>query len=472
MSALGVPQPQLARTEADLVGAARSGDEHAFGELYSRYGRSILGYVNGIVGDHGRAEDVAQDVFVSALRAMRSSDRAIAFKPWIYEIAHNACIDEVRRRQRSREVSADGDAAVADRRDQAVAAPSPDIFLERRQQLDHLRGAFGGLSESQHKVLVLREFEGRSYTQIAQKTGMSLPMVESTLFRARRRLGQEYDEIASGRRCAQVLGVIERGGEDAFRALGLRERRRFARHVAHCQPCRRQAHLAGIDESALRVPSLAERIAGLLPLPFVPWRRIFSAARVSRAARSLHRIVQFTDPGAAAGAGQTAVVVAAMAMAVGGGVADINAPAPRVSGASVVRASDIQATHTRVSAGPQAVTPPARAPAQAQRSAQSSRSHHSTPTSASRSTHTTRPSTSPLSNSPSVSSPSRRVPSVPSLPSQPSVPRLPSLHHVLKSTTKGLSSLLSRPGSATKQLNHLLGHLPLPLGVGGVVRSP
>jgi RNA polymerase sigma factor (sigma-70 family) len=466
MSALGVPQAQLARTEADLVGAVRSGDERAFGELYSRYERSILAYVDGILGDHGRAEDVVQDVFVSALRAMRASDRAIAFKPWIYEIARNACIDEVRRRQRSREVSADGDEAVADRRDLAAPAPAPEIFMERRQQLNDLRGAFGGLSDSQHKVLVLREFEGRSYTQIAEKTGMSLPMVESTLFRARRRLGQEYDEIASGRRCAQVLGVIETGGEEAFRALGLRERRRFTRHVSHCQPCRRHAHLAGIDESALRVPSLAERLAGLLPLPLVPWRRIFAAGRVSRTARSLHRLAPFSDPGSAAGAGQAAVVVAAMAMAVGGGVADLKAPASHVSGASVVRASDVHTTHSQLSAGSQgAVTSPVGAPARtAHRSAQPANAYRSTSTSSSRSTSHTRPSSSSLTNSPLGSSPTSAVPSAPSQPS------LPSLHHVVKSTLKStktsLSSLLHRTTSTTK---HLLRPLPIP--IGGPVRA-
>jgi RNA polymerase sigma factor (sigma-70 family) len=456
----------------------RSGDDGAFGELYSRYERPILGYVDGILGDHGRAEEIAQDVFVSALRAMRSSDRAIAFKPWIYEIARNACIDEVRRRQRSREVSADGDEAVAERRDLVASAPSPDAFLERRQQLEHLRGAFSGLSESQHKVLVLRELEGRSYTQIAQKMGLSVPMVESTLFRARRRLGQEYDEISSGRRCEQVHRVIDSGGEQALRALGLRERRRFARHVAHCQPCRRQAYLAGIDESALRVPSLAGKIASLLPLPFAPWRRLFGDGRVSRTIRSLHRAAGFSDPGAAASAGQTAVVVVAAAMAVGGIADGLNSPAPHISGASIVRAAHVQSTSSRQSTPSQRVLSlPQHAPARplhrsgkpAKTSQSSSASRVAQPTSRTSHTGPALPSTST-----SVTSPGIAVPGVPSLPSHPSLPSLPSLtNHVLKST----KSLLNKTDSATKQVTHLLKHLPLPplphlpLATGGSVRS-
>ena len=73
-----------------------------------------------------------------------------------------------------------------------------------KQQLDDLCGAFGGLSESHHRVLVLRELEGLSYAEIGERIGMTRAMVESTLFRARRRLSEEYEELASGRRCAQV----------------------------------------------------------------------------------------------------------------------------------------------------------------------------------------------------------------------------------------------------------------------------
>ena len=66
-------------------------------------------YVFGMVKDYGRAEDITQEVFVSALRRMRQTERPIAFKPWIYEIAKNACIDAYRRGRRAEEVSFDAD---------------------------------------------------------------------------------------------------------------------------------------------------------------------------------------------------------------------------------------------------------------------------------------------------------------------------------------------------------------------------
>ena len=157
----------------------------------------------------------------------------------------------------------------------AAGACSRSLRAARRRReqaaLDDLQGAFGGLSESHHRLLVMREFEGRSYNEIAASTGMSLQMVESALFRARRKLSEEYDELASGRRCEQVQAAIEDRPDAVLRSIGIRERRQLTRHLAHCQPCRREARLAGVDESLVKPRSIAARIAALLPFPLWRW---------------------------------------------------------------------------------------------------------------------------------------------------------------------------------------------------------
>src|SRR6266576_2406580 len=147
------PAPRAAplQTDSDLVAAVRRGDDRAFEELYARYHRRISSYIFGMVKDHARAEDLTQEVFMSALRRMRDTDRPIAFKPWVYEIAKNACIDQFRRARRTEEVS---------------------------------------------------------YGEIGERMGMSRPSVESTLFRARKRLSEEYDELVSGQRCDRVQNII------------------------------------------------------------------------------------------------------------------------------------------------------------------------------------------------------------------------------------------------------------------------
>ena len=196
--------------DADLVAAVREGDDRAFEQLYSRYQRRIAAYVFGMVKDYGRAEDITQEVFISALRRMRETERPIAFKPWIYEIAKNACIDQFRRSRRAEEVSFDAGEGLggADQRRLVASEPTPDAAVDAKQQLDHLCGAFGGLSDSHHEILVLREFEGLSYREIGERMGLSRPGVESTLFRARKRLGEEYDELVSGQRCVRIQSII------------------------------------------------------------------------------------------------------------------------------------------------------------------------------------------------------------------------------------------------------------------------
>ena len=169
-----------------LVAAVRRGDDRAFAQLYSRYRPRIGAFVQGMVADHGRAEDIAQEVFISALRRLRATDQPVHFKPWLYEIAKNACIDEHRRTRRAREVPLEDDGSGEGASNLRSLSPTPDVAIESKQQLDHLRGAFRGLSESHHRILVLRELEGLSYNQIGDRLGISKPVVESTLFRARR----------------------------------------------------------------------------------------------------------------------------------------------------------------------------------------------------------------------------------------------------------------------------------------------
>jgi RNA polymerase sigma factor (sigma-70 family) len=269
---LVTPRAGIDRDADDsLVASVRVGDDHAFEQLYLRYQRRIGAYVYGMVHDHGRAEDITQEVFMSALRRMRATDGRIAFKPWIYEIAKNACIDAFRRSRRAEEISYDADEG-GERLHLVSNGPTPDAAVDTRMSLDHLRGAFGGLSEAHHQILVMRELEGLSYREIGDRLGMSRPSVESTLFRARRRLSEEYEELVSGDRCQRVQAIIA-GATDG--QVGTRDERKMVRHVSYCQPCRRAALVAGFDPDAL-VPkrTVREKLAALLPLPAFLKRRI------------------------------------------------------------------------------------------------------------------------------------------------------------------------------------------------------
>jgi RNA polymerase sigma factor (sigma-70 family) len=332
MSALAVAAgpEERERDDLDLVAAVRAGDDRAFETLFLRYQPRIAAYVGGMVRDHGRAEDITQEVFMAALRRLRTDDeREILFRPWIYEIAKNKCIDAYRRGRNTTEVSFDADDQVGAADHGRLAAPgaTPDAAVEGKLAFDNLRGAFDGLSPVHHEILVMREFEGLSYREIGDRLGMSRTAVESTLFRARKRLGEEYEELVSGKRCLRVQQIVDASGG---RATGLRDQRRVARHLAHCQPCRRHAHLAGADLGLLRPPSVASRVAAFLPLPAFLRRRLEGgeagthmlgqqAARPT--AQWSAQIAGGLDPGAVSGWAKAAATAVTVALAGMGGSA-------------------------------------------------------------------------------------------------------------------------------------------------------
>jgi RNA polymerase sigma factor (sigma-70 family) len=327
-------QPNADASDGELVAAVRRGEDRAFEALYARYQRRIAAYVYGMVKDHGRAEDITQDVFISALRRMRETERPIVFKPWVYEIAKNACIDQFRRSRRAEEVSFDAGEGLgsADQGRLVASEPTPDMAIHTKQQLDDLCGAFGGLSENHHEILVLRELEGFSYREIGERMGLSRPGVESTLFRARRRLTEEYDELVSGQRCTRVQGII---AQAAASMPGARDSRRLARHVAHCQPCRRQAVLAGLDAAAMvRRPvrrRVADKVAAFFPFPVFPRPRGLGGGAQMAWPVSEPMAAAWSKAVAAA----ATLIIAGVGAGAGTGAADATRDAPAAHGPAV-----------------------------------------------------------------------------------------------------------------------------------------
>src|SRR3954468_5362786 len=227
--------------DARLAVAASQGDDEAFGELYARYAPRIGAYLSRMLDDEHLAQDLTHEVFVSALRRLRTHRPPIAFGPWLYRIARNASIDVHRRSQIVRHVPLDG---AAPEPPSLARDHGPEAAAEVRQWLEQLRPVMGGLSEPPRTVLVLRELEGLSNAEIGERLGVSRPAVEGLLFRARTKLRREYDELVSGRRCASVCAALDRG-RDGARLHG-RDLDLAARHVRACAQCRRHAWEVGL----------------------------------------------------------------------------------------------------------------------------------------------------------------------------------------------------------------------------------
>ncbi|HEY1356794.1 MAG TPA: sigma-70 family RNA polymerase sigma factor [Thermoleophilaceae bacterium] len=319
MSAAGaVVATGTAASDTELVAGVRAGDDGAFEELYRRYQRRIVSFVRRVTRDDARAEDVTQEAFVSALRRMRATDSEILFKPWIYEIARNAAIDSWRRTSRAEEISINQDELMRPSdRARLVGSGAPDTSLLDKERIDHLRCAMDELSQTHHRILVMRELEGLSYREIGERLELTRPAVESTLFRARRRLEREYEEIEAGRRCQAMEGVIARisqGGESET------DLRRLSKHARRCSACRRHAREMGVEP--LRSRRVAAKAAALLPLPGFLRRRFSASQAAPPPSADPNIITTLMGPTAHAGAAvaeRAAALVAAVAIAGAGG---------------------------------------------------------------------------------------------------------------------------------------------------------
>lgn len=176
-----------------LVERARNGDTEAFNELVIRYRERVYAMIYHLVRNEQDAWDVSQEAFVRAWKAMGRFQAKSSFYTWLYRIAHNAAIDWIRRSPPLADSLDDPDRNTdpTPAPGQNVAptpAPSPDDQAERRDLRGEIDRALATLSEEHRAVVVLKEFDGLSYKEIAEVTDTSIGTVMSRLFYARKKL--------------------------------------------------------------------------------------------------------------------------------------------------------------------------------------------------------------------------------------------------------------------------------------------
>ncbi|WP_342113585.1 RNA polymerase sigma factor RpoE [Pseudoduganella sp. OTU4001] len=168
--------------DRELVERARAGERAAFDLLVARYQRRLLRLVLRLLRDPAEAEDVVQETFLKAYRALPRFRGEAAFFTWLYRIAVNGARNAIlRRRQRS------GPQGIAP--SQAPAQPpeigTPESMLLSKQVMQAIDAALEALPLELRTAIVLREIEGLSYEEIAQIMECPMGTVRSRLFRAR-----------------------------------------------------------------------------------------------------------------------------------------------------------------------------------------------------------------------------------------------------------------------------------------------
>ncbi len=168
-----------------LVELSLDGDEGAFGLLVRRYQRRLTAFLSQLVGDTELARELSQEAFVRAWSALERFDPKYRFSTWLFRIAHNLGIDQLRRRrlQTTPLYRTDSDGGEVE-----VVVPDLDKdplgHLENRALALELRQVIDGLRPEYRELVLLRHFGGLSYQEIADFTEMPLGTVKNKLFRA------------------------------------------------------------------------------------------------------------------------------------------------------------------------------------------------------------------------------------------------------------------------------------------------
>jgi RNA polymerase sigma-70 factor (ECF subfamily) len=185
--------------DSEIIRCVKAGDTEAFSLLVEKYHRRLLTFIFRLVDDQAGIEDIGQEVFWSAYKSLPGFDegRGTPFSAWLFTIARNRCISEIRRRQGLRTIPLDKETAIPSRQQN-----QEEILIEheRRQaikaSLDQLPEPFRGT--------ILRSLEGEAPDVIALADGISVGTVKSRLFRAREKLKALVREYIGGKGYGRV----------------------------------------------------------------------------------------------------------------------------------------------------------------------------------------------------------------------------------------------------------------------------
>jgi len=280
--------------DAKLVAMVRSGNPSAFETIVDRYQGRLLGFCRQMLGSTEDAEDVLQEVFVNAYKAMLRDEREINLRPWLYRIARNRCLNHLRKPTADAQESMD--------MVPAVEASSTAERVHNREEFRQLLVDVKKLPETQRSALLLREMDALSYEEIAAAMETTVPSVKSLLVRARISLAEASQ--------ARLLTCNEVHVELSEAAEGLRKvSGPVRRHVRECEEC---------ADFRSQVRSNEKALAALFPVGALVAFKGFIASKLGFGAGSAGT-AGATGAGAAAGGAAGAGAVGGVSAAIGGG---------------------------------------------------------------------------------------------------------------------------------------------------------
>ena len=188
-------------TDQEVIARAREGREAAYRELIGRYERPVFSLIYRLVRNREQAEDLAQETFIKVLNALDRYDPAYKFSSWIFKIAHNTALDQLRRKG-PEVLSLDGSPHARDASEvsattlTAVAADEdPEAYASSREIGREIEAAIATLRAEYRTAILLWHVEGRPYEEIAEIMGVPLGTVKTYIHRGRNELRQRLAHL-------------------------------------------------------------------------------------------------------------------------------------------------------------------------------------------------------------------------------------------------------------------------------------
>ena len=174
--------------DAELVARVQRGDKQAFDLLVVKYQRKIMRLLSRMIRDPGEIEDVAQEAFIKAYRALPQFRGESAFYTWLYRIAINTArnwLAQNNRRPSTPSAQENEEGETFDATDNLTDSSNPESEMASRQIADTVNKAINDLPEELRNAIVMREIDGMSYEDIAESMNCPIGTVRSRIFRAR-----------------------------------------------------------------------------------------------------------------------------------------------------------------------------------------------------------------------------------------------------------------------------------------------
>nr|WP_300314991.1 RNA polymerase sigma factor RpoE [Halomonas sp.] len=194
-------------TDQQLVERAQKGDTRAFDLLVKKYQHKILGLIGRYISDHAEVQDVAQEAFIKAYRALGKFRAESAFYTWMYRIAINTAKNHLVSKGR-RPPGSDldiNDAEIIDMSGRLSDIETPEAAIARDQLEEAVFEAIENLPDDLRTAITLRELDGLSYEDIAQIMDCPVGTVRSRIFRAREAVDQHIQPLVTTSRNAESV---------------------------------------------------------------------------------------------------------------------------------------------------------------------------------------------------------------------------------------------------------------------------